>query len=535
MPLSLHGEADLKTRPAQAVFAMLAFCLLAEWMPEPFVWVTLPTVWGQARPREQLEIRVLDDKTGKPIAVRMHLRDARNRPVRPSGVVYWHDHFIIPGMAVLELRPGIYTFEMERGPEYKIRTGGFTIQRGDANNAVLRMERFVDMNDEGWYSGDLLVRRDVDEIPLLMAAEDLNVVPVMTWNHEQNLWSDQPISQDLLRRAEPRGLYHVMAGQDDRAGGPLSYFNLSQPLPIEDAEPEVPSSGHFLVLSQRFPDVHVDIEKPFGWDLPVWIASGMIDSIGLCNQHMQRERMLSDEAGGRPRDRLSFPEPHGNGRWSEYIYYTLLESGIRLPPSAGSGSGIGPNPPGYNRVYVHCGPKLDHTAWWDNLRAGRVMVTNGPLIRQPLVNGELPGHVFRADQGETVELMATLSLSIRESVEYLEIIKNGRVEHEVRLDEVARAGGRLPVVSFDASGWMLVRAVTDHPRTYRFASTGPYYVEIGDQPRISRRAAEFFADWVVLRAREIDLPDPQQRESVIRYHRAARDFWAERVSMANVD
>ncbi|TVS14213.1 MAG: hypothetical protein EA424_20270 [Planctomycetaceae bacterium] len=90
-------------------------------------------------------------------------------------------------------------------------------------------------------------------------------------------------------------------------------------------------------------------------------------------------------------------------------------------------------------------------------------------------------------------------------------------------------------MAFDASGWMLVRAVTDHPRTYRFASTGPYYVEIGDQPRISRRAAEFFADWVLQRARQIDLPDPRQRESVIRYHRAARDFWADRVSMANAD
>lgn len=525
----------MKTRPALAIFAVHISCLVAPETLSPFVGLGPLTLWAQARPREQLEIRVLDDQTGKPIAVRMHLRDARGRPVRPSGVVSWHDHFVIPGMAVLELRPGAYTFEMERGPEYKIRTGGFTIHRGDANNAQLKMERFVNMNDEGWYSGDLLVRRDIDEIPLLMAAEDLNVVPVMTWNQDQNRWADQLIPQDLLRRSEPRGLYHVLAGQDDRGGGALSYFNLSQPLPVGQAEPEFPSSCDFLLLSRRFPDVHVDIEKPFGWDLPVWIASGMVDSIGLCNQHMQRERMLSDETGGRPRDRLSFPDPHGNGRWSEYIYYQLLECGIRLPPSAGSGSGIGPNPPGYNRVYVHGGSELDHASWWDNLRAGRVMVTNGPLIRQPLVNGELPGHVFRADEGQTVELIATLSLSIRESVEYLEIIKNGRVEHEVRLDAVARAGGRLPVVAFDASGWMLVRAVTDHPRTYRFASTGPYYVEIGDQPRISRQAAEFFADWVLQRARQIDLPDPQQRESVIRYHRAARDFWADRVSMANAD
>jgi hypothetical protein len=37
---------------------------------------------------------------------------------------------------------------------------------------------------------------------------------------------------------------------------------------------------------------------------------------------------------------------------------------------------------------------------------------------------------------------------LREQVDYLEIVKNGRVEHEVRLDEVAKAGGRLPEVTF---------------------------------------------------------------------------------------
>jgi hypothetical protein len=194
-----------------------------------------------------------------------------------------------------------------------------------------------------------------------------------------------------------------------------------------------------------------------------------------------------------------------------------------------------PNPVGYNRVYVHCGERLEYEDWWANLRAGRVVVTNGPLIRDPRVNGELPGHVFRAAQGETVALQATLNLSLREQVDYLEIVRDGRVEHEVRLDALAKSGGRLPEVVFKESGWMLIRAVASHPKTYRFASTGPYYVEIGGQPRISRGAARFFADWVLERARQIDIADPQERESVIRYHRAARDFWARRVEEANVE
>ena len=250
---------------------------------------------------------------------------------------------------------------------------------------------------------------------------------------------------------------------------------------------------------------------------------------------MQRDGMLANEAWGKPRDNREYPDPHGNGFWSQDIYYRLLECGIRIPPSAGSASGVLANPVGYNRVYVHCGEVLEYDQWWENLRAGRVVVTNGPLIRDPRVNDELPGHVLRAEEGETLELHAALNLSIRERVDYLEIVKNGEVAHEVRLDDWAKAGGRLPPVEFKRSGWMLVRAVTSNPTTYRFASTGPYYVEIGSKRRISKEAAQFFLDWVHERARRVRVEDPDEREAVIKYHRGARDFWQKIVDMANVD
>ena len=114
-----------------------------------------------------------------------------------------------------------------------------------------------------------------------------------------------------------------------------------------------------------------------------------------------------------------------------------------------------------------------------------MVVTNGPLLR-PRVNGELPGHVFQGQPGEVVELTVQLNLSLRDRVDYLEVIQNGKVVHEVRLEEYRDRRGTLPAVRFDKSGWMLVRAVTANPQTFRFASTGPYYVEIGQQPRISR-------------------------------------------------
>ena len=165
---------------------------------------------------------------------------------------------------------------------------------------------------------------------------------------------------------------------------------------------------------------------------------------------------------------------------------------------------------GYNRAYVHVDEKFGYQQWWDNLRAGRVFITNGPLMK-PSVEGQLPGYVFQADMGTTLELQPALTFSTRDPISYLEIIRDGRIVQEIRFDDYAKTG-TLPKLSFNRSGWFLIRAVTDTPNTYRFAMTAPYYVEIGGQRRISKQAAQFFLDWVIERARQIKLADPSSRK-----------------------
>jgi len=499
---------------------------------------------GQAASGQgKLEIRVVDKQTGQPTAVRMHLKDRRGRPVRPPAkTVHWRDHFVFDGKIQLELPNGDYSFELERGPEYKVRHGSFTIGRGAKDSHAFEMERFVDMKQEGWWSGELHVHRpriagrqpeSLDVIPLLMRAEDLHVAPIITWWNDDNFWKDRPLPESRLVRFDENRFYHLMAGEDEREGGALLYFNLDQPLEISGANREYPSPVVFLEQAHQQPGVHIDIEKPFWWDVPIWIATGKVDSIGLANNHMQRSGMLATEAWGKPRDKRLYPNPHGNGQWTQHIYYELLNCGLRIPPSAGSASGVLPNPVGYNRVYVHCGETLDYDHWWEGLRAGRVVVTNGPLLR-PQVNNQLPGHVFTADKGETVRLETTLQLSLRDQVDALEIIKNGRVVHSVKLRDYAQSG-QLPAVTFQNSGWMLVRAIAKNDTTFRFASSGPYYVEIGDRPRISKKSAKFFLGWVYERANRVKLDNPDQRAQVIKHHRAARTFWQDLVDRATVE
>jgi hypothetical protein len=193
-----------------------------------------------------------------------------------------------------------------------------------------------------------------------------------------------------------------------------------------------------------------------------------------------------------------------------------------------------PNPVGYDRVYVHIDGELTYANWWDGLKVGRVFVSNGPLLRCR-ANGEWPGHVFKAAQGEAISLRLDAKLDSRDPVSALEIIQNGRVVRTVPFSEWKKTGS-MGTVTFQESGWFLVRAMADVTNTFRFASTGPFYVEIGPvSRRVNRGSVQFFLDWERERMGQIKLDDPSQQEEVLKYHRQAEQFWKEKVAHATAE
>src|SRR5204863_825339 len=114
--------------------------------------------------------------------------------------------------------------------------------------------------------------------------------------------------------------------------------------------------------------------------------------------------------------------------WTQELYYQILNCGLRIAPSAGSASGVLPNPVGYNRVYVHVDGELNYDRWFEALRAGRSFVTNGPLLRVR-ADSQYPGHIFTAP--EKLEIELTGILEGRDHVESLEVIRDGRVIRKV--------------------------------------------------------------------------------------------------------
>lgn len=481
----------------------------------------------------QLRLTVLDRDTGKPVACRMHLRAADGGKVRQQkGLPFWHDHFVFNGEIALRLPRGHYLFEIERGPEYVHVNGHFSMEDHADDEKTVTLRRAVDMAAEGWWSADLHVHRSPREIELLMRAEDLHVAALVRKAEDDPKAGAEPTESPV--RFEQDRAFYLWANEDERAGNAWLLFTPEGLVPQPAAGiGRINPLAYLKQAQQQQQGVWIDAAHPFSADLPIALALGLVDSIQLVNDHMTRDKVINTEGEGRKRDAGRLTPPFGNALWSQQIYYHVLNAGLRLPPTAGSGSGVSTNPVGYNRMYVYTGEEFSVESWWQSFKSGQVTVTNGPLIR-PSVRGQLPGSVFSAPAGEEVGLDVALNLSTRDTISYLEIIKNGEVERSVALRDWAKTG-TLDELVFKESGWFLIRAVTDVEQTYRFASTGPYYVEIGgSQPRISRASAQFFLDWAIERTEALR-GMPAFRDANFKPYDQAIEFWRQRVADANVE
>lgn len=477
----------------------------------------------------QLVISVVDRDTGKPLTVRMHLKNSAGRPRKAEKVPNYADHFVVPGKITLRLPVGNYSFEMERGPEYLVREGRFTINPFADDTKDVDMKRCSNMAEKGWFSGDLFVRRPLRDIELVMAAEDLHVVPLVSWWNDQNLFESEKLPKTPTVAFNDDCAYSLLCGGLAHGGTEMLLFEL--PSAVRMPKGDFPDWVGTLEDARKTAEPWIDLTAPFWQDLPMLVANGQVDSIEVANSQMLRAGGAGSEGDGKARDRKRYPDPFGNAQWSQEIYFRLLDCGLRIPPTAGSGSGMTTNPPGYNRVYVHVDGPFSYEAWWDNLRLGRTCVTNGPLL-QPIVNGELPGHVFQGEVGKKIEFELGLTLTTRDPLTYLEIIKDGKIAKSIRFEDYAKSG-KLPKIEFSHSGWFLIRAVADVKKTYRFAMTAPYYVEMGEQRRVSKQAAQFFSDWAAQRATEVEVA--KATPGVVECHRKARDYWQKLVNTANAD
>jgi hypothetical protein len=519
--------------PQQSVHCLL-YVLLAAWASNHILIGSASAASYDGR----LQINAVDEETHQPLAVRMELRDARGRLVRvhPDGAVVWDSSIYFDGSATLELRRGAYTFLIEAGPEFRTRPGSFTIDRRADDSTQVTLSRRVDMRKEGWLAGDLEVQLSSGvkstDLPLVMRARGLDFLPLISAASIDGKCHKIRMDSTAWNSSGER-LYGPWTGFVRRQGANLLLVGGNDQLDICQWKPDQSNFASLQAASAA--EATTVVASPDAWELPIWIAGGELDAVAIMN--LDTADVTPRKYAGRPYNRTQFAGKQGHGRYCETVYHQLLECGLRIAPAAGSGAGAAPagragsSILGQSRIYVNCGQTFTKDSWLAGLRAGRVSVTNGPLLRTQ-VEGAPPGQVFDITVGQERSFEIGLDLAFYEQaqVEYLEIIQNGEVVHEIRLADFAKEGGRLPQVRFKDSGWFLVRAVTNHTGGYQYATTGAYFVEASAGPRISRKAVKYFQDWLDDAESHFD-GDSTMSEDIVK----AREFWNALASRANVD
>jgi hypothetical protein len=418
---------------------------------------------------------------------------------------------------VVSLRPGRYTFTVERGKEYLPESRAVAVDQ-EPLDLRFKLRRWIDMAALEWYSGETHVHRSAEELPNLVLAEDLNVAfPLSYWVTEA-FASPKAARKGPFRDTDPKPVAidptHVLyplnteyeiftVGKERHTLG--AFFAINHRTVLEAGVPPVKAVAERVHREGGL----IELDKHnWPWSMAL-VPVAKVDLYELANNHHWRTE-FGFGAFGEPaaeymkveRDKTGFTERG----WTEYgfhNYYALLNCGFRLRPTAGSASGVHPVPLGFGRVYVHCPDGFDYAAWVRGLDRGASFVTTGPMLLVR-VNGQGPGTTLEPGEGRQEIRIAGEALSAG-LLDRIEVVANGEVVRTVKPTNKERPAGGYSsaiaeTVTIDRSSWVAVRCYESLPRDrIRFAHTAPFYINVPGKP-LRPRATEI--DFLIRRVQE---------------------------------
>lgn len=495
--------------------------------------LTLETLIAGSASASNLRIDVVD-QAGQPIWARLEVRGKGGKMYQPVGAIrdrtaggrpevlpFYLSSFVIQGECQLQVPNGHYRIIGAHGPEYERVEKSITVS-GDGETAVtLPLRPWIRMWKLGWWSGDLHVHRSPDDVRDLVLAEDLNFCPDITaWAHRRGsrsfpsrFWG---AGATPVIRVDAHHFVTLNNAEDERGGGAWIFLMLHRPIEGWDETARwYPPGLKFAEEARKqrggnslFP--WFDCEKPFWWEVPVMMALATPDSFEVISNQFTEYGVQATESWGRPRDKHKFPGTQG---WLENvlgIYYRYLNLGFHLSTTAGSASGVLPNPLGFNRVYVHFSGPFSVTKWFTALHEGHSFVTNGPML------------FFHVSHSGAL-MKGTVEARAREPLDRIEIVANGRI---IRWFPVPP--GTLDYkaeFSFDPAhySWVAARCFLRPGVTIRMAHTSPVYLT-GHWD--CRPDAEYFVTWMsdLIHQTQADpkrFASPAEQEQVLKIYRQA--------------
>lgn len=451
------------------------------------------------------------------------LRDRTARS-RPGGRAWYLGSFAAQGETVVAVPSGSYTVVAERGPEFLRLEERVTVSEDQPAEARMRLEPWIRMNELGWWSADFHIHRPPEEAQVLLLAEDLNLGVVFTMWNKRDVWEGKGFPSRQEIEVDPDHVITVLNAEDERGGGAWMLHGLRQKLDLAVDGRWFPAGLRFIreAKAQRprprgFP--WFDSEKPFWWEVPVVMALSAPDSLGVLHNHFNQYGIHNSEAWGRPRDRERYPGPEGFVEASLDLYYRYLNLGFRLPPSAGSASGVLPNPVGYNRIYVRMDQPFNVRNWYEAYRKNSSFVTNGPML---FVDTHEP---------QDREVQLTIDARSRDPLDRIEIVANGRVVQQFKVPD-GRSSFRTEVtMNSGEQTWVAVRCFAKSDTTVRMAHSRPVFFDNGEWD--TRSDAQFFVKWIdELIAQTKAEPDrfssDSERNAVLSIYEQASNFYTDK-------
>ena len=179
---------------------------------------------------------------------------------------------------------------------------------------------------------------------------------------------------------------------------------------------------------------------------------------------------------------VDFIEILQQGRLPTDLWYGFLNLGYKLLPAAGSDFPY-MDLPGVVRSYAKIDGPFSVDAWFDAFRAGRLFVTNGPLL-EVTANGRPLGDELHVEPGGTVEVVAEASLNPDlDRLDRLELVVHGEVVATEPANDRDRVRLRTTVTA-DRSLWLAVRAFGERQErgNLTVAHSAPIYVIVEGRP-----------------------------------------------------
>jgi hypothetical protein len=431
----------------------------------------------------------LRDERGDPTAARAGLYDATGREVLPSDdavpVTRYGDSvrhvplrslsadesgqeglretwphnnrwaMVIDGSYRVAVPAGTYDLVLTKGPEYRWVERRLTVAAGETCRVEIQLERWIDLPANDWYSGDahIHIGRDprADEATLALArAEDVHVANLLQMGNIGAAYFGHA-AFGAAGGAE-HGDFHVVSGQED---------------------PRTGRRGHTLHLNVaegvRDPDRYFLYHETF----ERLRAGGALTGYAHVDSGW-----FSDDAG------LALDVPFGLVDLVEILqagalhtrqWYDFLNLGYRLVPVAGSDWPY-IDMVGSVRNMVHVPEGMRPDRWFEELRAGRTFVTNGPMFTLQVGDAGI-GDQADARLGETLRVRATAAQSPDLGpIDQLELVVHGEVVATAAGGGSDGSAELEHALVVERGCWVAARATS---RQGTFAHTAPAYVPVG--------------------------------------------------------